>query len=170
MAPAPIVSANSSLPVVVQFRAGKMPRAVQFSTLPEVPSWANCEYSTGLSFMASSMRLRAALNLVSSAMATEASPRRAIALRFLAPITAPRPRRPTTRRSLTMQASRDSFSPAGPMHEMRTFWSCSLSLMTCWQSPLCSPQSSSASRNVTLPSLIHSHVGFSATPSTMMTS
>ena len=104
--------------------------------------------------MASSMRLRAVLYLSGSAIAISPSPRMAIAFRFLEPITAPRPLRPATRRSLTMQASLASFSPAGPMQEMRAFWSPSLSLMVCWVSAVAMPHTSVASRKLTLPFLI----------------
>ena len=53
-----------------------------------------------------------------------------------------------------MQAILESFSPAGPMQLMRMFWSCSSSLITCWQSELVSPHNSLAERNLTSPFLI----------------
>ncbi len=73
----------------------------------------------------------AASNFSWSATATDPVPLMAIALRFFEPITAPNPLRPAALLSLIMQAILLRFSPAGPMHIQRIFWSLRSSLMIC---------------------------------------
>jgi len=103
-------------------------------------------------------------------IATFPVPLTAIAFKFFEPITAPRPFLPAARLSLIIQAILLRRSPAGPMQIIRVFWSFRLSLIICWQSKVMVPHKLPASWNRTELSLMDTHVGFSAFPSTITAS
>ena len=90
-----------------------------------------------------------------SAIFTGILPRTAMALSRFEPMTAPIPVRPATSfRSLTMQAKRTRFSPAGPIWATRMRGSPSSARIASSTSPVIFPQRCAASRISTAPSLI----------------
>ena len=104
-------------------------------------------------------------------MRGDSAPRRAMAFKFLEPMTAPGPQRPAWRPpSLAMLAYFTRFSPAGPMLATLMRLSPSRSLTARSVSVVLSPNKPLASRNWGLPSCTNSRVGESACPVTISAS
>ena len=100
-----------------KLRVGSAAIALNASRLASVPS---SRYFAVAGPNDRSRRSRAAARTASgSAVATFAAARTAIAFRFLAPMTAPRPPRPACRPSCEIVAYRTPRSPAGPIAATR---------------------------------------------------
>ena len=94
----------------------------------------------------------------------EPVPLKAMALRFLEPITAPEPVRPACLPSLVMQAYRTKASPAGPIATIRISWSFSRALTRRSVSLAAHPARYWTSRNSTLSSWSTKQVKWGALP------
>jgi len=156
----------SSGPEPPQFRTGQSPLKIERAVPAAVPYLLVLAARGSLATSAMISRISARIS-ASSARGTGCVPRAAIALRRLAPITAPSPDRPAALPlSVITQAISDCCSPAGPTMPalMRGSPSSSLSRSSACQ--VVRPHRCEASRSSTRPSLIHRYTGCSAWPRT----